>query len=51
VKKGKLAPGKGYFEIRDKIDPKSDVIRIAFTTQEEYRQWGLVFVESVKSDA
>ena len=50
VKKGKLEPGKGYFEIRDKIDPKSDVIRIAFTTQEEYRRWGLVFMESVKSD-
>jgi len=51
VKKGKIDPGKGYFEIRDKLDSKSDVIRITFKTQEEYRQWGMVFMESIKSDA
>jgi len=51
VRKGQLEPGKGYFEIRDKIDPKSDVIRITFSNQEEYRRWGLVFMESIKSDA
>jgi hypothetical protein len=51
VRKGQLEPGKGYFEIRDKIDSKSDVIRITFSNQQEYTKWGLVFMESVKSDA
>ena len=31
VRKGQLEPGKGYFEIRDKLDTKSDVIRITFS--------------------
>lgn len=51
MRKGQLEPGKGYFEIRDKTDLKSDVIRITFNNQQEYTKWGLVFMESVKSDA
>jgi hypothetical protein len=51
VRKGTLEPGKGYFEIRDKQNPKADVIRITFASQEEYRKWGLVFMESIKTDA
>ena len=26
-------------------------MQIAFASQEEYQRWGLVFVESIKSDA
>jgi hypothetical protein len=50
VRKGTLEDGKGYFEIKDKTDPKAEVIRISFSDKEEFRKWGLIFIESIKSD-
>ena len=31
--------------------PNQTVIKVAFKTKEEFEKWGLVFVESIKSDA
>lgn len=50
VRRGTLDQGKGYFEIRDKHNKDGEVIRITFATEALYKQWGLIFMESVKSD-
>ena len=50
VRKGTLDDGKGYFEIKDKTDPKAEVIRITFNDKEDFRKWGLIFIEAIKSD-
>lgn len=50
VRKGTLEKGQGYFEIRDKNDAKAEVIRITYESEEEYKKWGLVFMESVRPD-
>lgn len=50
VRKGTLDKGQGYYEIRDKTDPKAEVIRITFDNKEEFFKWGLCFMESIKSD-
>ena len=42
--------GSGYFEIKEKNDPKAEVIRITFDNEETYKKWGIVFMESIKSD-
>ena len=50
MRKGELEKSQGYFEIRDKVNPKAEVIRITFDNSEEFKKWGACFVESVKSD-
>jgi hypothetical protein len=50
VRKGTLDKGQGYFEIKEKNDPKAEVIRITFENSEVYTKWGIVFMESIKQD-
>ena len=37
VRKGVLDKGTGYFEIRDKNDPKAEVILITYESDEEFK--------------
>jgi hypothetical protein len=37
VRKGVLEKGSGYFEIRDKNDPKAEVILITYESEEEFK--------------
>lgn len=50
VRKGTLEKGQGYFEIKDKGDKNAEVIRITFDDDATYKKWGIVFMESIKSD-
>jgi hypothetical protein len=50
VRKGTLEKGQGYFEIKEKNDPKAEVIRITFDDEATYKKWGAVFMESIKTD-
>lgn len=50
VRKGMLEKDQGYFEIKDKQDKNADVVLITFDNNEEFKKWGLVFMESIRSD-
>jgi hypothetical protein len=50
VRKGKLDGDRGYFQIKDRVDKKAEVIMITFENNDEFNRWGQVFMESMKSD-
>ena len=45
--RGKRANGDRYIEIQDRND---EIVQVAFEDPEEFKKWGIVFVESLKSD-
>ena len=47
VTRGKRANGDRYIEIQDRND---EIVQVAFEDPEEFKKWGIVFVESLKSD-
>lgn len=50
VKKGLRENGERYIEISDKHDMSAESVKIAFDSDTQFKTWGLVFVESIKSD-
>lgn len=50
VRKGKLDNGQGFYEVKDKKDKSSEVVRIRFDTPEAFQEWGAVFKESIMTD-
>ena len=46
VSRGKLANGDRYIEITD----NEEVIQVLFEDPDEFRKWGIIFVESIKKD-
>lgn len=47
VSRGKRANGDRYIEIQDRND---EIVQVAFEDAEDFKRWGIIFVESIKSD-
>ena len=47
VSRGKRPNGDRYVEIQDRND---EVVQVSFEDPDEFKKWGLVFVESIKTD-
>ena len=49
VRKGQRENGNRFIEVSDAKN-KSESVKVSFDSELQYRKWGLVFVESNKSD-
>ena len=47
VSRGKRSNGDRYIEIQDR---NNEIVQVAFEDPDEFKKWGIVFVESIKSD-
>ena len=48
VNRGTRDNGEYFLQI---TAPQDEIVKVSFTSKQEFEKWGLVFVESIKSDA